>query len=85
VSSRVQSLQRQAAKPTNGNGTNPESEAVKKAVELRQAREKKCADEINEVLAKYNCQFSISLQAGNQLVPLNKIVALPGAVQITSK
>lgn len=75
-----------AVKPeTNESSVSTEAQALAALTQARQEREQRCSEEVNRVLVEHNCQLTVSLQVGEQLVALNRVVALPGMVQVVSR
>lgn len=55
------------------------------AAEAKLKRETTCAAEINALLEKHKCQFTILAQFNGSTLPLDQVIKLPLAFNVISK
>lgn len=76
MSNRIRSIRKAATSPAN---------IEELAAKARAAREEKCSKHIQQVLATHNCQMTIVVQVGTQLVGIGSVISLPTSILISSK
>lgn len=55
------------------------------AAKQKLAREEQCSKEINGLLEMYKCEMRITVQIGQQQIPLAQVLSFPGVLLVVSK